>query len=109
MSTTPLRIGDKETYTFAEAQQILSAQFPSLSYFKRVTYEGKLPHHGGNGLGKIYFTNSDLKEIIAMSARPVRAARPKVAAVPVEPAVELPGFLKQTSRSRALHRGKAAA
>lgn len=53
-------------------------------------------------------TNNNLKEIIAMSARPVKADRAKLAPVPGQPSVELPSFLRQTKRSQAIHAGKAA-
>lgn len=108
--TRRLRLGDQDFYTIAEAAEVLAPLYTA-STLRRKAYSGDLPHHGGQGRGKVCFSNDDLKRIMAASASPGRLAQEASAPAPLpesEKVVELPSFFRQTSRSKAIHRGKVA-
>lgn len=108
--TRRLRLGDQDFYTFEEAAEVLAPLY-TVSTLRRKAYSGALPHHGGKGRGKVCFSNDDLKKIMAASANPGHLTQEKPAPAPLpepENVVELPSFFRQTSRSKAIHRGKAA-
>lgn len=108
--TRRLRLGDQDFYTIEEAAEVLAPLYTA-NTLRRKAYSGDLPHHGGQGRGKVCFSNDDLKQIMAASASPGRLAQETPAPAPLpepENVVELPSFFRQTSRSKAIHRGKAA-
>lgn len=103
-----LKIGDQEFYTIEEAAEVLHPLY-TVKTLRRKAYADEVPRHGGRGRGKVCFSNDDLIKIREMSQSKTREVAPEPTPEPV-PAevVELPSALRFTSRSRALHRGKAA-
>lgn len=103
-----LKLGDQDFYTFEEAAEVLHPLYAA-STLRRKAYSGELPHHGGQGRGRVCFSNSDLVQIMDEASNSARLTQGAPAPLPEpENIVELPDFFRQTSRSRALHKGKAA-
>lgn len=101
-----MKLGDKEFYSFEEAAQVLHPLY-TVSMLKSKAYRNQIPHHGGHGHGKVCFSDGDLKQIIKMSAKPVAVEKPRTVEQALSPVPELPAAFRQTSRSRARHKGAA--
>ncbi|WP_346844591.1 hypothetical protein [uncultured Rothia sp.] len=97
----------KNIWTPEEAFEVLKGAYKSYETFKNKMYSKKIPRHGGPGTGKlVHFTREDMIEIYEMGAvRPEKSEEKKTK--PFEPVPELPAAFRQTSRSRARHRGSA--